>query len=602
MQDAPAIELEAALGEARRLLLDELGPEGFWTGQLASSPLATAVGAFVLEQLDRERHHETVLRARGWLASNINADGGWGDTPDSPSNLSATLLGWCAFAGSADDPQFSETIALVEKWIVRKAGGLAPEELRGAVEARYGADRTFSVPILTTCALAGRLGPEPDCWRHVEQLPFELAALPHQLYNWLRLSVVSYGVPALIATGLVRHRRRPARCPIRRWLRNALIPRSMGIVRRMQPSDGGYQEAIPLTGFITMCLAAAGFRDCRAVERGERFLAESVRDDGNWPLVINLSTWVTCQSVKALSIAGRHGLGLPADAQSRLREWLLAQQHAYEHPLTHGAPGGWGWTHLPGGMPDADDTSCVLVALRRLGPVDERVTSAAEDALAWLLDLQNRDGGIPTFCRGWGKFVFDRSCPDITAHALRAFVEWRADVRPRLRRRLEHGLKRGLRYLAKDQQPDGAYVPLWFGDQNAPDEKNPTYGTACVVTGLRNLVMHGIDEADALCRRGAEWLAPAQTADGGWGGRPGSRSTIEETAVAIAALAGEGHDDVVCKGLRWLLDATDGGKRYAANPMGLYFARLWYSEKLYPRIFTVAALSAVQQALTDGRQ
>jgi hypothetical protein len=38
----------------------------------------------------------------------------------------------------------------------------------------------------------------------------------------------------------------------------------------------------------------------------------------------------------------------------------------------------------------------------------------------WLLDLQNGDGGIPTFCRGWGALPFDRSAPDLTAHALRA--------------------------------------------------------------------------------------------------------------------------------------------------------------------------------------
>jgi hypothetical protein len=28
-----------------------------------------------------------------------------------------------------------------------------------------------------------------------------------------------------------------------------------------------------------------------------------------------------------------------------------------------------------------------------------------------------------------------------------------------------------------------------------------------------------------------------------------------------------------------------------AAPIGLYFARLWYSEALYPRIFTLHALS-----------
>ena len=40
-------------------------------------------------------------------------------------------------------------------------------------------------------------------------------------------------------------------------------------------------------------------------------------------------------------------------------------------------------------------------------------------ALDWLIHLQNRDGGWPTFCRGWGALPFDRSGCDLTAHVLR---------------------------------------------------------------------------------------------------------------------------------------------------------------------------------------
>src|SRR6202042_2632665 len=45
--------------------------------------------------------------------------------------------------------------------------------------------------------------------------------------------------------------------------------------------------------------------------------------------------------------------------------------------------------------------------------------------VVWLLDLQNADGGWPTFCRGWGALPFDRSAPDLTAHAIRALRAWR---------------------------------------------------------------------------------------------------------------------------------------------------------------------------------
>ena len=38
------------------------------------------------------------------------------------------------------------------------------------------------------------------------------------------------------------------------------------------------------------------------------------------------------------------------------------------------------------------------------------------------------------------------------------------------------------------------------------------------------------------------------------------------------------------------MDRTVGGTQFDATPIGLYFAKLWYDEKLYPLVFTVAAL------------
>ncbi|MFM7517555.1 MAG: hypothetical protein ACKO3V_11480 [Pirellula sp.] len=101
------------------------------------------------------------------------------------------------------------------------------------------------------------------------------------------------------------------------------------------------------------------------------------------------------------------------------------------HPFTNAAPGGWSWTPLSGGVPDADDTPGAMLALKvfyreATGDAKQQAELAGQ-AIAgakWLIDLQNRDGGIPTFCRGWGTLPFDRSNPDITAHAIRAWLAW----------------------------------------------------------------------------------------------------------------------------------------------------------------------------------
>ena len=73
-------------------------------------------------------------------------------------------------------------------------------------------------------------------------------------------------------------------------------------------------------------------------------------------------------------------------------------------------------------------------------------------------------------------------------------------------------------------------------------------------------------------------------------------SSIEETALATNALAAnsEKNPEAIERGVRWLMRRIDAGEM-TASPIGFYFAKLWYFEKLYPLIFTVEALSRVKQ-------
>jgi squalene-hopene/tetraprenyl-beta-curcumene cyclase len=80
-------------------------------------------------------------------------------------------------------------------------------------------------------------------------------------------------------------------------------------------------------------------------------------------------------------------------------------------------------------------------------------------------------------------------------------------------------------------------------------------------------------------------------------------SSIEETGIVLAALgrsAGDGDEgrisNAVVRGAHWLIDATAGGAETAAAPLGLYFARLWYYEELYPVVFALAGLVSAGSA------
>jgi squalene-hopene/tetraprenyl-beta-curcumene cyclase len=588
----------------RRALLNARVAQGHWEGHLSSSALATATAVTALAvassaHVTGEDAKPLVEAGLRWLVANRNADGGWGDTPDSVSNISTTALVWAALAFDAHAGG-RQAAASAEQWIARAAGSARPEVLAATLADRYGKDRTFSVPILTMCAIAGRLGPAEEAWRLIPQLPFELAVFPRRLFGALRLPVVSYALPALISMGIARHRCGPG-LPILRAARSVAAPRALRALEGLQPEGGGFLEAVPLTSFVTMSLVAAGETASPVVAEGLAFLRHSVRDDGSWPIDSNLATWVTTLSVNALA-SGDGLTAMDAGERRRIRDGLLDQQWRVQHPYTGAAAGGWAWTHLPGGVPDADDTAGALVALAHLDAADPRVRVAASAGVTWLLDLQNRDGGIPTFCRGWGTLPFDRSSCDLTAHALRAWTAWADALDPALQSRTGAAMARAVGYLARAQRPDGAFVPLWFGNQHAPQEDNPVFGTGRVLAGLAPLIRSGDPVAERIVDRAAAWLLAAQNHDGGWGGAPSVPSTIEESGVAISGLAalvrsgrcGDGGRPALDRGAAWLAAATDGGRTFPSSPLGLYFARLWYSERLYPLVFAAGAIEAVE--------
>ena len=615
--------LLAADRKIRDELLAERDDAGHWIGRLSDSALstATAVSALsvVLRQTPRdsdtvrgpETFREQLLRELifsgiRYLVAGQNEDGGWGDTDRSYSNISTTMLVRAALRladaalGERDVPaEAATTVDRAEAYVAGRGGV-------DGLRRRYGRDKTFAVPILTNAAIAGLVD-----WREVAPLPFEAACVPQSLYRFCRLPVVSYAIPALVAVGQARFFHRRPGNPLVRCIRTAAVKPSLRVLERMQPASGGFLEAVPLTSFVVMSLASVGRADHPVVRRGLRFLVDSMRSDGGWPIDTNLAVWNTTMALAGLGANGDEPL--PTEPV----EWLLECQQAQRHPFTGAAPGGWAWTDSSGGVPDADDTAGALLALARYHAqptVDEdvrtRIDRAARAGVGWLLDLQNRDGGWPTFCRGWGTLPFDRSGTDLSAHAIRAADAWRCRWREstdppkrKLLRRIDRAIDRGFDYLRAEQRGDGSWIPLWFGNQDRPEEENPVLGTARVLAAWRDLRL----SADPEARQGIDWLSSAQNADGGWGSRTGG-SSVEETALALDALiSAPGHGSlqvVTDKGLEWLVERIEKNGHRRAAPIGYYFAKLWYYEDLYPLTLSAAALgravARAHQASSDS--
>ncbi|QDV23894.1 prenyltransferase/squalene oxidase repeat-containing protein [Aureliella helgolandensis] len=679
--------LTQAWETAYQHLHEQMVDNTHWTGELSTSALSTATAISALVQV--HKHNATndndiavaIQDGCQWLLEHQNADGGFGDTNRSHSNIATTLLVLAAWESA--DFAASHAEAAQHAWnYVEKQGKW------DGLRARYGKDKTFVVPILSSCALAGLVP-----WKEVPSLPFEAAWLPQDWYRWARMPVVSYAVPALVAIGQAVFHHSPPKNPLLRMVRRKAISPTLQVLRRMQPASGGYLEAVPLTSFVLMNLAAIGQGNLPVCQECTRFILDSRLKDGSWPIDTNLATWITSLSVHALGRTGpvRVRLSEPSigtsspgtlaqthtpensvknSVSSGLVRWLLSCQHKHRHPFTGANPGGWGWTNLSGAVPDADDTPAALLALRQLDLEDPRwfrlrseIEIAVSSGLGWLLRLQNRDGGWPTFCRGWGQLPFDRSGTDLTAHALRAINAWLPDL-DRLARaagrttvptkpQLFNAQQRGLAYLQKNQQPDGCWQPLWFGNQDRPLEDNPVYGTGKVLLAYAALGL--ADSPQAL--QGIAFLQHAQNSDGGWGGGPSVQyrdsfskpgevgsgagasvkpntvpvqprgndhspltSSIEETAIALEGLSecclghNFGRNPLECealvangdpspvpatimRGLEYLMLRVGEGNLDRSWPIGFYFAKLWYHERLYPAVFSLSALGTAKRLL-----
>ncbi|MGL6196017.1 MAG: pectate lyase [Thermoguttaceae bacterium] len=708
-------------------LLKQRDTSGHWIGELSSSALSTATAVSALsiyrqkcevsqrKEFTSHEHlakiHKLIKNGATWLIATQNSDGGWGDTPESPSNPSTTLLVKSALllsdtvsvyephdkAGhsardSNSDSNARDKSDQIDSGIhspyhdsihagwsmgvltnadvyIRNNGGIE------GIEKRYGTDRTFSAPILANAALAGLVP-----WRDVPQLPFELAAFPQSMFKLLRLPVVSYAIPALVAIGQLIFENQPSLGPLKKLIRNKAKRKSLEKVGQMQPESGGFLEAAPLTSFVVMSLASLGHIDHPVVNKGLEFLYASVRKNGAWPIDTNLATWLTTLSVNAIfnSDLNEENSAHPEKkcdsahesllADTTLWDWILQCQTKTKHPFTGASPGGWAWTDLSGGVPDADDTPGALISLANYVKyqhdaenINNRVIPAAINGLQWLLDLQNRDGGMPTFCKGWNRFPFDKSGVDLTAHALRAFLKWRdilADTMnnqnsydttrvnqtngseyKKIIERLNRAINKGVKFIVSSQKHDGSWLPLWFGNQYHSREENPIYGTAKTLKFFSEYISHKefSRKFEIPIINGIKFIISNQNEDGGYGCRCISSddentsckkrkasarknrsihfdtsgvSSIEETALVVDGItAFTQHKDVLedipqleeslKKSIFWLVSQIEERNLSQTAPIGLYFTKLWYDEKLYPPIFTTSALGEVLKSWNE---
>jgi len=318
--------------------------------------------------------------------------------------------------------------------------------------------------------------------------------------------------------------------------------------------------------------------------------------------------WDTAIAMVALEEAG-----LPPDHPALVRacEWMLDHQVLgpgdWQVKNPDGKPGGWAFEFRNDFYPDVDDTSFVLMALQRVAYPDRtRLRQSVRSGLAWMISMQNKDGG-------WGAFDRDNDCQILTQVPFadhNAMIDpSAADVTARVVECLgrfgwpsSHPvIKRALSYLVREQNPSGA----WYGRWGV----NYVYGTGGVLRAMETVGQ----VAREYCQRAVTWLRAVQNEDGGWGESIASyydenlkgrgESTPSQTAWGLIGLlaAVEPEDPAVTRGIENLIGGQnpDGSWDEAAFT-GTGFPCVFYLKyHLYRNYFPLYAL-ARHRNLTKG--
>ncbi|RYZ43594.1 MAG: 2,3-oxidosqualene cyclase [Myxococcaceae bacterium] len=610
--------------------------KGDYSGPLFLGPVYVA-GLYVMGRSPDARTREGMLVH---LRAHQNVDGGWGLDVESPSLVFTTVLNYVSarlLGVAADDPDLVRARA----WFLPRGGPVGS-----------GSWGKFILALLGLYDYAGLAPVPPELWLLPRALPFH----PSRLWCHCRMVYLPMG-------WLYGHRARAVETPLLAELRRELYPQPYSEVdweearSRVAVSDAytprsawlravnrvlGFYERIhskrlraraldesltlirgedeathhlcigPLNKVLNTVvwhLARPGGLEVRAhLARLQDYLQHS--EDGVRINGYNSSQlWDTAFAVQSLVASGRADGA--RESLERAGRFLEAEQvledspHAARH-YRHPSRGGWPFSTRAHGWPISDCTAEALKACLLLEPLGlNRVPrERLAQAVAFILSLQNRDGGWSTYERQRGPrwlecfnpsdvfagIMVDTSFVECTSACVQALVAWR---RAQPGAPVGRAIERGLEFLRRTQRPDGSWEGSWgvcF-----------SYGTWFAVAGL---VAGGMESGDPLLRRAAAFWRAHQREDGSWSetlqscrerrwveGATGHAVTTSWALMSLMAM-GEGDSEAARRGVTWLRARQGAEGRWPPEPLAGVFNRtcaIHYDT--YLRVFPLWALS-----------
>ena len=599
--------IDDSIAHARDWLLDRQDPAGFWCAELEGDTTLESY-MILLEAFFGRRGSEKSRRLARTIVGEALPDGGWAQYAGGPAEISVSCLSYFALKVAGEDrdaPHMQRA-----RTAIARAGGVERANTYTKYHlAMFGEYPWSAVPAIPPeMVFLPRKAPftvyDMSAWSRTIFVPLSIlyakkpvCALPpeagvRELFDrapgtpvggdkagpWKRLFV---GVDAALKTfervpgvGLLRE--------------SAVAKAAQWMIARFEGSDG-LSAILPAMANSVMALKVLGYDEAHPLLKEQLGHLDGLLlgdADGTLRMQPCLSpVWDTVLSGYALAQAG---VAREHAALRRTASWLLAKQCREPGDWQHrnsAPPGGWYFEHRNPFYPDVDDTCMALLVLQNTRAHEpEAVQRAAmERGLAWMLGMQNADGGWASFDRDNDKqwltevpfadhnAMIDPSTADITGRVLESLATF-PGFGP------QHPVvKRAVAFLYRDQMSDGS----WYGRWGV----NHIYGTWQVLRGLSRI---GEDMQAPSVRRAVRWFLTHQNGDGGWGESiasyddPAQRgvgaSTPSQTAWALMGLlaAGEGASPAVQAGVRYLLDRQ--------NDSGTWDQPLWTGTG-FPKVF-----------------
>ena len=291
------------------------------------------------------------------------------------------------------------------------------------------------------------------------------------------------------------------------------------------------------------------------VLKGINSLLSCQNSDGGFPFIASFEIFCTATAGVALTKTG-----VDIETLLEMAEYIVGQQQS-----------DGGWSYAEGvRQTDVDDTSFCVEFLLSVNP--EKYKECISKAEAYLLAIQNKDGGFPTFVRG------NPSEITMTAAALNALTPRAA--------KYTNVFERGLHYIISQQKFDGSFERSWsLSEAQAIFRSLLAMRTCKVVQSPQLLESIYTVEAKAL-----NYLRKSQNSDGGWGHQLGDESDVISTSYTLIGLNSLGDTEILRQGVHYLILQQDEEGKFVSIPDQAAPRPIPYDVPILTSIFALLAL------------